>query len=44
MRFYQIRTYKKLSSDENEDTTLGDGRLGINGADLVLDLLERKTL
>jgi hypothetical protein len=37
-------TYEKLASDENDDTAIVRGGLGIKGLHLVLDLLERKRL
>lgn len=36
--------YKKLAGDEDDDATLDHAWLGIEGRDLVLDLLERKRL
>lgn len=36
--------YKKLAGDEDDDATLDHAGLGIEGRDLVLDLLERKRL
>lgn len=37
------RTNQELASDENHDAIVGRG-LGIEGRDLVLDLLEREAL
>jgi hypothetical protein len=34
---------KELAGDKDEDATLGNGGLGIEGGNLVLDLLERQS-
>jgi hypothetical protein len=36
--------YEELSGDEDDDTAIVHGRLGIEGRDLVLDLGERERL
>ena len=37
-------SYEELSSDEDDNTTINHGGLGIKSRDLVLDLLKRKRL
>jgi hypothetical protein len=37
-------SYQESTGDEDDDTTLAVGGLGIEGRDLVLDLLEGKRL
>lgn len=38
-----LYTYKKLASDEDDNAAIGGG-LGVEGGDLVLDLLEGEGL
>jgi hypothetical protein len=38
------QTYQQSTSDKDQDTTLLAGGLGVQGRDLMLDLLERQSL
>lgn len=40
----KISSYQELSSHQDDDTAFGQTGLGIDGRDLVLDLLEGKAL